>query len=78
MYYPIIVTLNILFTLIYKHVHVQAKEDGHSALKSVTKFGLEDLFRHFFEEDEYPGIVYLSYTRMYYSVPTPDSPIQLT
>ena len=33
------------------------------------KFGLEDLFRHFLEKDEYPGIVIQA--RMYYSVPTP-------
>ena len=45
--------------MIYKHVHVQAKKDGHGTLKSVTKFGLEDLFHHFFENDEYLGIVYL-------------------
>ena len=45
--------------MIYKYVHVQAKKDEHSALKLVTKFGLEDLFRHFFEKDEYLGIVYL-------------------
>ena len=27
---------------------LQAKKDGHSALKSVTKFGLEALYNHFF------------------------------
>ena len=46
--------------MIHKHVHVlyfQAKKDGHSVLKSVGKFGLEDLFRHFFENETYPGIV---------------------
>ena len=43
--------------MIYKRIHVQAK-DGNGALKLVTKFGLEDLFRHF-EKDEYPGIVYI-------------------
>ena len=40
-------------------VTFQAKKDGHGTLKSVTKFGLEDLFHHFFEKDKYPGIVHV-------------------
>ena len=50
------------FTLsitIHEHVLLhffQAKKDGHSTLKLVTKFGLEDLYHHFFTNDKFPGI----------------------
>ena len=54
-----------------------SKKDGHGTLKSVTKFGLEDLFHHFFEKDKYPGIVnvYTSKDVFIYLLCTP---IQLT
>ena len=53
-----------LLILIHKHVHIlyfQAKKDGRCVLKSVGKFGLEDLFHHFFENETYPGIVCYNY-----------------
>ena len=40
-------------TLVYLR---KVKKDGFEPMKSVTKFGLEALYEHFFPEEQYSGM----------------------
>ena len=47
--------------LLLTPLSIQAKKDQCGDLKQVTKFGLEDLYKHFFPEQTYPGNLYNSF-----------------